>query len=1263
MKRTAVKNLFALGRIAFALFLGFLQYSVGHAQSVTRIPQAIRVSREGRLPLPDAERQFLLTDLSVGTRKEVFPVPPCLSGRYYVGVQLLYDLGDRKTTQPWTADLEINFLRGSEVLWTKPLRVDMGTQTFITTIFHDTLVSCDGNYFVAIKTKNATAQAPQENISLKVLLFKHLEEAFNPSTALTLNTSLANGYASVQWNHPGTATAAYDLEWVFIEEHEPFTGATAAAAFAYKEPVRISTANRYYQHALVYPKGRLWYRARAVGYNPAYPTHRIPGQWFYSANAGIAVRNTQADKTWQRQTAFTENGEYKHGVSYLDGSLRARQQLTNLSSERRTLVGESLYDYEGRKSVEVMAVPAGDSALTYHASFHAFSPLLPAVADRTGGGRQKFHYDNHRLENSPMSRQVGAAQYYSPLNPFPSIHRDYTPQAKGYVYSQTEYLNDATGRVSRQGGVGQRFRIDSLHASRQFYGTAVTEELVRLFGSNAGAASHYRKNLAVDANGQVSVTYQDQEGRTIATALAGEKPVNVQALPSYTALNLAPITVNAGTRNAIQDGVSTTVHALLNTSPNTAYTFQYDLSAYAASLEQLGCQTCTFDLKITLTDPEGSPLKIGQATGNESASEYSYERRNISAASCTSPTPLSNATFTLSLPDIGNYTVVKTLTPHELSFEQLSTLVRANPSVQQEIQQIRASYVVQPADCAICTESCPEAETVINAAVEEVATRNCDNLYLQIVSYYREKYGESGEEPYQVPLDSIRAHPTYCEYLLCDQNRPSEVFEMQLARVDTWEAAVSKGYHQALDLDPFFNNAALSGAGYKASAAARLNDVLVAIVPFDSNNDGTLDGSKTHRAPITEVTDPANTAFYIDGQGNPNPAGKHLLYLDLMGRRSQLSTAAYSAQLSQQRWTLYKSYYLEAKRKTKLEIPAYTNCPGAKASLQLMDGLPQLPDSIAAYGDANGATGPVSAAVLQMSVAAIQNKCNQKLSAADSTAVAGHLQTYFNGNPQNYFRLILTEDLASNASLAAIQAILQRSGCSLNGVAVANPISCARDTTLYLPQPPRTPPTFPPTPTVTTPPTTVTITPPPPSSIEQERQALLALYNATGGPRWANKKGWQTGSLDSLLAGQWSGVTVSMVGVNGVNQQHVTRISLSNNRLNGSLPAALINLTYLNSLAISLNPNLTGPIPAEIGGLPNLSQLILNNNRLTGSIPATIGLLQNLTYLQLSANQLTGPIPPEIGGLSKLTRLYLMNNSLTGSIPTTFGNLKRVYIL
>ena len=78
---------------------------------------------------------------------------------------------------------------------------------------------------------------------------------------------------------------------------------------------------------------------------------------------------------------------------------------------------------------------------------------------------------------------------------------------------------------------------------------------------------------------------------------------------------------------------------------------------------------------------------------------------------------------------------------------------------------------------------------------------------------------------------------------------------------------------------------------------------------------------------------------------------------------------------------------------------------------------------------------------------------------------------------------------------------------------------------------------------------------------------------------------------------------------------------------------------------------MTGPIPAELGDLTNLTRLNLADNQLTGPIPAELGGLTNLTRLNLADNQLTGPIPAELGGLTNLTELYLASNQLTGCIP------------
>src|SRR5690606_27752940 len=143
----------------------------------------------------------------------------------------------------------------------------------------------------------------------------------------------------------------------------------------------------------------------------------------------------------------------------------------------------------------------------------------PEISAHTSAMREKFHYDNGGLQNSPLGTGSGTGNYYSPANTMAMHHRDYLPDANGFAYSQNTYTRDGTGRLAVQSGAGEKFRTDGGYATRFYYGEASTEELVRLFGVNAGHAGHYRKDMAVDPNGQVSITYLDQEDRAVATAL------------------------------------------------------------------------------------------------------------------------------------------------------------------------------------------------------------------------------------------------------------------------------------------------------------------------------------------------------------------------------------------------------------------------------------------------------------------------------------------------------------------------------------------------------------------------------------------------------------------------------------------------------------------------------------------------------------------------------------------------------------------------
>ena len=235
-----------------------------------------------------------------------------------------------------------------------------------------------------------------------------------------------------------------------------------------------------------------------------------------------------------------------------------------------------------------------------------------------------------------------------------------------------------------------------------------------------------------------------------------------------------------------------------------------------------------------------------------------------------------------------------------------------------------------------------------------------------------------------------------------------------------------------------------------------------------------------------------------------------------------------------------------------------------------------------------------------------------------------------------------------------------------------------------------------------------------------DREALVALYDATSGPYWRQSDNWLT---DAPLA-SWYGVTTGAGG-------RVTELNLKDNGLAGQMPPQLGSLVRLNLLDLSTSGplfcetasgtvstthtvavrpatsrgyadsgrdprgswtvtppvpadtvfvdrmelrtprspsaqlsttgnRLTGPIPSELGNLRDLRALFLVGNQLTGPIPPELGELRRLRHMDLGVNQLTGPIPPQLGKLAELVHLELACNELTGDIPRELGQLEQL---
>src|SRR5690606_32861091 len=157
--------------------------------------------------------------------------------------------------------------------------------------------------------------------------------------------------------------------------------------------------------------------------------------------------------------------------------------------------------------------------------------------DNTKAGPSTYYsaanFDTDTKWNNPdlvdSTSSTGGGFYYSLSNSnYGGTHSDYIPDAEGKPYVRVKYKADGTGRPVSQRGVGDSLGVGSGHETRNVYGApAGQEELDRLFGNEVGYVNQYKKMMVIDPNGQTSISYIDQNGRTIATALAGNSPDNL----------------------------------------------------------------------------------------------------------------------------------------------------------------------------------------------------------------------------------------------------------------------------------------------------------------------------------------------------------------------------------------------------------------------------------------------------------------------------------------------------------------------------------------------------------------------------------------------------------------------------------------------------------------------------------------------------------------------------------------------------------------
>ena len=431
----------------------------------------------------------------------------------------------------------------------------------------------------------------------------------------------------------------YNLEWAYIDQNALSSGRYGNAANPNQTFVnnvfsnnatRVTTDNLSYGIPLIFPDtGTLYIRVRAVqiksdGSHLAsnWSSNNLPnglGSYYFLGH--------EHGLNWQSSVTFAEDGKRKAVVQYYDGTLRSRQTVTKDNKIKITDIAETFYDYQGRPVIQVLPSPSLNQAIQYSELFNVVN---------TGSGDREYSksvYDKLANPNSycsfsapPMDSTSGASNYYSSSNFYYNTGIEkYIPDAAGYVFTETRYTQDNTGRISAQSGVGPQFKLGSAHETKYYYASPDQDELDALFGTEVGDKSHYFKNAVQDANGQFSVSYVDMHGRTIATALAGGHGA-MDTISSYYQPTTITETLSDPASTVIKDLVMENHKSLLVTNTDS-FTFKYDLDPQSFTNKDCYnvpvCYNCLYDLTIIITDdcnnqklPNGQPYTVAVQKGS-----------------------------------------------------------------------------------------------------------------------------------------------------------------------------------------------------------------------------------------------------------------------------------------------------------------------------------------------------------------------------------------------------------------------------------------------------------------------------------------------------------------------------------------------------------------------------------------------------------------------------------------------------------------------
>lgn len=331
---------------------------------------------------------------------------------------------------------------------------------------------------------------------------------------------------------------------------------------------------------------------------------------------GVAISNDaffyqqfDEDINWMYGRTLTEDNRASESMTYANAVNEARQSQAKIFSQSTVIGSASVYDYNGRPSLQILPAPTEKPYLAFDPNF--------ATSNNTQYNAE--HFDATGNVFSPDQLDPGSApeKYYSDGN-IGQLNDRYVPTADHKPFSRTIYNSE--GRDYVQSGVGKVLGIGAdgdvnTHNAKILYGSPAQVELDRLFGTEAPRANTVVKTVNHDANGVSSIAYIGKSGTQLATCINGEvTPTNMLPIDNLNAQTftvtqtLDPGTVTPGgwtsltTTKIIVEAPNDNNNSTIDTKP---YGVDYSITplAYGNACADV-CYTCDYVVEISVSSLE-----------------------------------------------------------------------------------------------------------------------------------------------------------------------------------------------------------------------------------------------------------------------------------------------------------------------------------------------------------------------------------------------------------------------------------------------------------------------------------------------------------------------------------------------------------------------------------------------------------------------------------------------------------------------------------